>query len=65
MTVTFCLDCERKIDLGADPRVGQRVRCLYCEVELEVINLEPLELDWIYERSSSGWDPFDKERMEE
>jgi hypothetical protein len=50
---TFCLDCERRIDLGPEPQVGQRVKCSYCEVELEVINLEPLELDWIYERDSN------------
>lgn len=54
---TFCLDCECKIDLGPDPRVGQRVRCNYCQVEFEIINLEPLELDWIYERDS-GKLPF-------
>jgi hypothetical protein len=47
---TFCLECERKIDLGDHPQVGQRVKCEYCEVQLEIINLEPLELDWIYER---------------
>jgi hypothetical protein len=53
---TFCLDCERIIDLGPDPQVGQRVKCAHCEVELEIINLEPLELDWIYERNSQGLD---------
>ena len=52
---TFCLDCDREIDLGPDPQVEQRIRCPHCEVELEVINLEPLELDWIYERDSNNF----------
>jgi hypothetical protein len=49
MTTTFCLDCDRVIDLGADIAIGQRVRCSNCEVDLEIINLEPLELDWVYD----------------
>ena len=51
---TFCLDCERQIELGQDPQIGQRIKCPHCEVELEIINLEPLELDWIYERINPG-----------
>ncbi len=47
---TFCLECERELDLGRNPTVGQRICCPYCEVQLEIINLEPPELDWIYER---------------
>lgn len=51
MSITsFCLECERELDLGNQPQVGQRVKCEYCEVQLEIINLEPPELDWIYER---------------
>ncbi len=49
MTTAFCLDCDRIIDLGATPAQGQRIRCPACEVVLEIINLEPLELDWVYD----------------
>jgi lysine biosynthesis protein LysW len=51
MLMTFCLDCEREIDLEARLIVGQRITCPHCGVELEVINLEPLELDWVYDGS--------------
>ncbi|GAB4436846.1 MAG: hypothetical protein Kow0031_18630 [Anaerolineae bacterium] len=37
------------IDLGATPTAGQRVRCPNCEVVLEIINTDPLELDWVYD----------------
>jgi hypothetical protein len=53
---TFCLDCERSMELNANIKVGQRIRCPHCRVELEIINLEPLELDWIYERHDTRWD---------
>lgn len=49
MTTTYCLDCERIIDLGPEPVSGQRVKCPSCEVVLEIINTDPLELDWIYD----------------
>ena len=51
---TFCLDCDREIELGPDPQIGQRIKCPHCAVELEIINLEPPELDWIYERINPG-----------
>jgi lysine biosynthesis protein LysW len=51
---TFCLDCERQLELDHNPQIGQRIKCPYCRVELEIINLEPPELDWIYERMNPG-----------
>lgn len=62
---TFCLECERELDLGKQPWVGQRVKCEVCEVQLEIINIDPLELDWVYDRgtSQSGFmlpDSFDR-----
>jgi hypothetical protein len=49
MSTIFCLDCEREIDLGPSPTIGQRLVCPNCEVAMEIINLDPLELDWIYD----------------
>jgi hypothetical protein len=47
--MAFCLDCDRPLDLADSLVAGQRVICSYCEVQLEVINVEPLELDWVYD----------------
>ena len=47
--IKFCLDCEREIDLGPRPQVEQRVTCSHCEITFEVINIDPLELDWVYD----------------
>ena len=50
--ITFCLECDHELDLGNQPQIGQRVKCDCCETQLEIINIEPLELDWIYERGA-------------
>ncbi len=50
MTTTFCPECERSLDLGAQPYEGQRVICPECGAHLEVISLKPLELDWVYDK---------------
>ena len=61
---TFCLDCDHSLDLGSELEVGRRVRCPCCQVELEVINLDPLELDWIYERNNHQLDILSVEERE-
>lgn len=47
MAVTLCLECHRELELQ-EPQLGQRINCPYCHTRLEVLNLEPLELDWVY-----------------
>jgi lysine biosynthesis protein LysW len=48
MVTTFCLYCEDPINLGSRPTEGQMVTCSNCGAQLEVLNLDPLELDWAY-----------------
>jgi lysine biosynthesis protein LysW len=49
MSVALCPDCEEGINFGSRVRIGQRVTCPHCGADLEVIELTPLELDWVYE----------------
>ncbi len=48
MAVAFCLECGNTIDLGARLYEGQQLICTECGARLEVINVRPLELDWVY-----------------
>ena len=48
MVTVFCIECERAIDLESRPKEGEILLCSSCGAELEVINLEPTELDWVY-----------------
>ena len=58
-TIKFCLDCDHEIDLTHQLTVGQRITCPNCGVELEIIKLEPLELDWVYDGPKKNLGQFD------
>lgn len=48
MATAFCLDCNHPVSLGSQPVEGQRMTCPNCGTQLEVLSLDPLELDWAY-----------------
>jgi len=56
-----CPDCGRKIELRSHPRLGEEVICPHCDAELEVVDLDPLELDWAYiePADDDDWDDDD------
>jgi len=56
-----CPNCGRMINLEAEILEGQRVTCSKCGVELEVINLEPPEVDWMFGESQLDWGAEDTE----
>ena len=41
-----CPQCGNNVSVGAQPKMGKRVSCKECGAELEVVWLDPLELDW-------------------
>jgi len=55
----FCIDCDQPIKLDARPKVGQLITCAHCGAELEVIDVDPIELDWAYfepEEEDEDWE---------
>lgn len=48
MITAKCPICEEKIDLGKKIKHLERFCCPTCEALLEVVNMDPVELDWIY-----------------
>ncbi len=70
MAVAYCPDCEGKISISSEAAVGQRITCPHCDTDLEVISVEPLELDWAYDWSwededETASDDEDEEEEEE
>ena len=63
MVTTFCLDCEHEIEINANYTVGDKIKCFNCGVKLEIINLDPLELDWVYERATIDFDSYGNELL--
>lgn len=43
-----CLSCSEDIYVGRNPKVGSFVTCDNCDVEFEIIDLEPVMVDWPY-----------------
>jgi lysine biosynthesis protein LysW len=61
MVMAICPACEGQIDLPGRVEMGQAIQCSHCLEELEVIDIDPLELDWAYDED---WDE-DQEDEEE
>ncbi len=43
--IAYCTECDQPIKLGAHARQGQQVVCERCSTVLEVVSINPLELD--------------------
>jgi lysine biosynthesis protein LysW len=65
MAIAFCPDCEEPVHLGGRPKVGQRIVCLNCGADLEVVEVSPLELDWALDEPGEDWEGEDEEEEEE
>jgi alpha-aminoadipate carrier protein LysW len=46
MLRTTCPECGEPVELGDDAQVGERVTCVECRADLEVLSLSPLVVDY-------------------
>jgi lysine biosynthesis protein LysW len=49
MIMAQCPSCGAQVSIYTKPKMGQKVKCNTCESDLEVVWLEPVELDWALE----------------
>jgi lysine biosynthesis protein LysW len=54
-----CPDCGRAISLAPQSKMGQRAICRRCGADLELVSLEPPELDWFTTEFETSWRSFD------
>ena len=47
MLTVSCLECQQRINLGSDAKIGRRVTCQSCNAALEVVWLFPVCLDYL------------------
>ena len=47
MPLAVCPECEAEIHVDDDLDKGDALRCLECEARLEVVGLDPVELDLV------------------
>ena len=44
-----CLDCGAELALIGAIDLGQQVTCPECGTVMEVVGLDPIEVDWVYD----------------
>jgi alpha-aminoadipate carrier protein LysW len=49
MASVYCPDCDEELILNPTAKVGQKLTCPHCDADLEVIGVDPIELDWVYD----------------
>ena len=54
----LCVECDAELNIGGRVRIGQRIVCPNCGVQLEVISTRPLEVDIAYD-DGEEWDDLD------
>lgn len=63
-----CPDCGEKIKLWPLLKEGKELICPYCEADLMVVSLDPVELDWAYTppaEDDKDWDDWDDDWNDE
>ena len=55
MPTAVCPECDEEVYVDADSEQGDTVTCDECGAELEVVGLDPIELD-LYEGGGSDLD---------
>ena len=59
MPLAVCPECEAEIHVDEDVDKGETIHCEECEVTLEVVGLDPIELDLAPEEE--GEDYYEEE----
>jgi len=48
-TLVNCVNCGAEITLTGQVKTGQEVICPECATMMEVVELDPVDVDWIYD----------------
>ena len=58
-----CPNCGSNVPLPEEKNIGDYVFCPECNTELEIINLNPIELDWPLDAHDDDevYDDFEEE----
>lgn len=61
----ICPSCGEWVTLKAQPKLGLLVTCNECETELEVVEIDPVELDWAYYNDLDEDEEYEAEDAED
>jgi transcription elongation factor Elf1 len=61
-SIVKCLLCNKMIDLGLNYKVGKFITCKNCEMVYEIINIDPVMIDWPYYNDGDYYDDLEDYR---
>jgi alpha-aminoadipate carrier protein LysW len=61
MPTTICPECSEDVFVDADSEQGDVISCAECGADLEIVGLDPIELDIHEEGDHDDFDDEDKE----
>jgi alpha-aminoadipate carrier protein LysW len=59
MPKALCPECEADVHVDADADKGDIIACEECGVDLELVGLDPYELDLVDEEDYDDYDDYD------
>lgn len=59
MPTTICPECSEEVYVDAESEQGDVVSCDECGADLEVVGLDPIELDLYIEKDTDDFDDDD------
>ena len=59
MPHVYCLDCDSKIVLHNQIQVGDECVCNECDAEFQIVNVSPVEIEWLYGNYDDDYDDDD------
>ena len=51
-----CLVCKKTVDVGINPKVSKFITCKNCETVFEIIDINPVLIDWPYYDDDDDYD---------
>lgn len=54
MVIATCPECFQEVQVSGHPQIGHHALCEACGIDLEVVWLYPLALDYLEEVNQSG-----------
>jgi alpha-aminoadipate carrier protein LysW len=64
MPTTACPECSEKVFVDAESEQGDIISCDECGSDLEIVGLDPIELDIYAEDNLDNFDDKDEEEFE-
>jgi len=52
---SWCPSCGEKIFIGERPKIGKYLLCSICDEKVEIVKLDPIVLELIYDKGDIGF----------